>query len=64
MAIYQDFICESDVMYIIFGHKFLLSHISFKPIVLSMISDVIAAYTHCGDVQPKPPSNATFQEEN
>ena len=51
-------------MYIIVGHKFLLSHISFKPIVLSMISDVIAAYTHCGDVQPKPPSNATFQEEN
>ena len=64
MAIYQDVLSESDVMYSIFGHTFLLLHISFKPIVLSMISNVIAAYTHCGDVQPKPPSNVVFQEEN
>ena len=35
MAIYQDVLSESDVMYSIFGHTFLLLHISFKPIVLS-----------------------------
>ena len=46
------------------GYKLLLSHISFKPIVLKMISYLIAAYTLCGDVEPPLLANTVFEEDN
>ena len=50
-------------MYIILGYKLLLSHISFKPTILKMISYLIAAYTICGEMQPPPIANTVFEED-
>ena len=36
---------------------------SFKPTILKMISDMIAAYTLCGDMQPPPIANTVFEED-
>ena len=51
-------------MYIILGYRLLQVHISLSRLYFEMISDVITAYTHCGDVQPKPSSTVAYQEEN
>ena len=51
-------------MYIILRYKLILSLVSFTPIVLELISDLIAAYTFYGDMQPPTLANRVFEEEN